>query len=95
MPSIDAADELLDERRELSCNRFVTRKASPDKPLAAAAGAYPTERALRLSKKSVHDTISGCCLSRALRWRSVMPPQIPNSTLLSSASAPHSCITGQ
>jgi len=24
-----------------------------------------------------------------------MPPQTPNSTLLSSASAPHSCITGQ
>ncbi len=52
-------------------------------------------RFLRLSKKSAHETTSGCCLSRALRWRSVMPPQTPNSTLLSNASAPHSCITGQ
>jgi hypothetical protein len=56
-----------------------------------AGAPYPTERTLRLSKKSVHDAMSGCSLSRALHWRSVMPPQIPNSTLLSSASAPHSC----
>ena len=34
-------------------------------------------------------------MSRALRCRSVIPPQIPNSTLLSSASAAHSRITGQ
>ncbi len=34
-------------------------------------------------------------MRRALRCRSVMPPHTPNSTLLSSASAPHSCITGQ
>jgi hypothetical protein len=52
-------------------------------------------RFLRLSKKSDQETTSGCCLSSALRWRSVMPPQTPNSTLLSRASAPHSCITGQ
>jgi hypothetical protein len=55
----------------------------------------PTDRPRRLSKKSAQETTSGCCLSRALRWRSVMPPQTPNSTLLSSASAPHSCMTGQ
>jgi hypothetical protein len=57
--------------------------------------AYPAERVLRLLKKSAHDTTSGCCLSSALRRRSVMPPQMPYSTLLSSASAPHSRITGQ
>ena len=44
---------------------------------------------------SDHDDTSGCCLSKARRCRSVIPPQTPNSTRLSSASAPHSVITGQ
>lgn len=55
----------------------------------------PMLRLRRFSKKSDHERTSGFCLSRALRWRSVMPPHTPNSTLLSNASAPHSCITGQ
>src|SRR3954470_43280 len=42
-----------------------------------------------------HDTTSGRRRSRARRSRSVMPPQTPNSTLLSSASARHSVRTGQ
>lgn len=61
---------------------------------AVGAGAYPRAGIARV-EKSVHDTTSGCRLSRALRWRSVIPPHTPNSTLLSSASAPHSAITGQ
>ena len=62
----------------------------PGPAFLRSLGAYPTERVLRLLKKSAHDTTSGCCLSKALRWRSVMPPQMPYSTLLSSASTPHS-----
>ena len=34
-------------------------------------------------------------MSNARRCRSVIPPQTPNSTRLSSASAPHSAMTGQ
>ncbi len=49
----------------------------------------------RAAKNWPHDTISGCLLSSARRWRSVMPPQTPNSIRLSSASAAHSAITGQ
>lgn len=71
------------------------KEARGFKPLGGRPGCYPAGRALRFVEKSVHDTTSGCCLSRALRWRSVMPPHTPNSTLLSSASAPHSVITGQ
>ena len=46
-------------------------------------------------ENSAHETTSGCCLSSARRWRSVMPPQTPNSTRLSSESAAHSAMTGQ
>jgi hypothetical protein len=49
----------------------------------------------RWAKKVAHDTTSGCRFSSARRSRSVMPPQTPNSTRLSRASAAHSAITGQ
>ena len=46
------------------------------------------------AKKSDQESTSGCRLSNARRWRSVMPPQTPNSISLSSASARHSATTG-
>jgi hypothetical protein len=53
-------------------------------------------RCLRWAAKSLaQESTSGCCLSSACRWRSVMPPQTPNSIWLSSASARHSAMTGQ
>ena len=45
--------------------------------------------------RSVHDFTCGRLRSRALRSRSVIPPQTPNSMRLSSASARHSIFTGQ
>ena len=48
----------------------------------------------RAAKNSDQEFTSGCCLSNARRWRSVMPPHTPNSIWLSSASARHSMATG-
>src|SRR3954468_20700441 len=41
-----------------------------------------------------HDVMSGRLRSKARRSRSVMPPQTPNSVLLSRASARHCARTG-
>ena len=72
-------------RSPLSCNQNVTRGEGPSRGFPVNSGycwplrGYPVPRPRRLSKKSPHDTTSGCCFNNARRWRSVIPPQTPNS----------------
>ena len=63
-------------------------RPAPRAPLAGPRA--PLAALRRVAKKADQETTSGCCLSNARRCRSVMPPQTPNSTSLSSASARHS-----
>jgi|SRR5271166_503220 len=65
-------------------------------PVLLALGYAGVLRRLRsAARNSDQEATFGYCLSNTRRWRSVMPPQTPNSIWLSSASARHSATTGQ
>jgi anion-transporting ArsA/GET3 family ATPase len=87
-------------RRAADGRRRPRRRARGDRPDRGRASYPATRSAPACSRRACssscrHEVTSGRRRSSARRSRSVMPPQTPNSTRLSSASDRHSVRTGQ
>ncbi len=82
-------------RRSWPKGRLALARRELTRLVRLSQSARPRASARAVSSRTRQEATSGRRRSRARRSRSVMPPQTPNSTRLSSASARHSVRTTQ